>query len=367
MRQLSILLVLGAMTGCAAEIAGPIDGEDEIATADKDDSFGDPTDHGFLLFDTNAGASLTPTRKHHAYRFRVSADATVTLTSRAFPAPATTRIFLYRQHDDGSWGRAIAETEPSRSATLSQALTKGEYRAIVNAPGERRGSASFTFRIGCEGAGCANTTMDCAALDDWATDMCLPDDDAPVFWTACLADTPDGNRIKFGADCCRAPGASLGYCDGLVGPLSVTAERAEMPEALRTAFGVRFPWLRALKLRDQHETAVSNGLNVRTLDLAREVYEDECDAVPVGFAGDFEKKTSEQLLAYLRSEEIRETNVTPAQLTALGSYLGSGSFEVYQGPLADEACGTSGGGTFVLVYDLASNTVLYGVVTEWAE
>ena len=124
-----------------------------------------PAEHGALAFGTADTAALTARASAHAWHFRLTAPATVTVAT-GLPAPKAravdTVLRLYRRGPSG-WGRHIARNDDAGGtpwSALTRALGAGEYRIVVaGARDTTRGT--FAVRLDCAGLGCTEPVPMC--------------------------------------------------------------------------------------------------------------------------------------------------------------------------------------------------------------
>jgi hypothetical protein len=157
------------------------------------DSLYRPTDHGELELDGSAArATLEAGANYHAWYFEISGGDASRISLETGPSrrggqEIDTVMYLYRQQDDGTWGRYVFKNDNGDSSTSFASLRDrrvepGEYRLIVKGYRACRSDGveseycgSFSVRATCDsGAACGSSGApsedDCgrweAQLDD---------------------------------------------------------------------------------------------------------------------------------------------------------------------------------------------------------
>jgi hypothetical protein len=237
---LSVALASLLPAGCASA------GEDDALAAETPDpedlegatdSFFRPTEHGDLRLGSQEGvhATLAPDAGYHAWFFDVPGEGGATsrialATDRDDREGAGTGkeldtvLYLYRQGEDGGWGRYIGKNDDrdatTRFSELSEReLAPGRYRVIVKGAREctSRASArspycgSFVLTSLClAGPACASegpTPSDCEAFDG-AIDECQGLHAEPFDVCLELASIARGDLLA----CCEADDHQWTFC-----------------------------------------------------------------------------------------------------------------------------------------------------------
>jgi hypothetical protein len=182
---LGFCLALGA--GCAVD--DELDDDDVLfEDDDKADSLRTPTKHGWLSFDSWAGATVKSGQKFHSWRFELSGAASVSFETGT--ADVDTIVYLYKYNSRTQrWGYPIAKNDDmahavSGESRLDRDLDKGIYRLIVKSKDAR---GTIELEASCSGDGCPEGEAACR-FDDLApapeatelTQGCLRQVDAVV-------------------------------------------------------------------------------------------------------------------------------------------------------------------------------------------
>jgi hypothetical protein len=153
------------LAGCATS---PEDkGVEEAIPDGKNDSFGNPTEHGDLRFGTPSRAAFTEVERFHSWTFTLTAKASVALATELETPNLDSVMYLYKKRSNGSWGAFLHRNDDAGDDTMASRLdvelAKGEYRLIVKAFKQTQ-RGTFSVEGTCSGAGCPVTT--CEAAED---------------------------------------------------------------------------------------------------------------------------------------------------------------------------------------------------------
>lgn len=166
----TLALATAVALGCSSEVPSATieageKGEESQVVDGAADSFRSPTEHGRIAFGAPAIARLSHAESFHAWDFELSGDATLSITT----GPSVRRryeldtvIYVYRQRENGSWGRYVARNDDQENSVWSQidrSFGAGVFRVLVKGYSARE-LGEFALTVGCEGVGCAPKPVD---------------------------------------------------------------------------------------------------------------------------------------------------------------------------------------------------------------
>jgi len=318
---LSSLLIVGCGGAPQSWPAAGDKGNEELAPVDgKADGFADATDNGMMVFDDAAIGEITSSEPFQAFEFATQFKTTVSILTDATtsgPNDLDTVIYLYRQGEDGSWGKYIGRNDDSRdapwSAIESVEIEPGMYRVIVK--GHKKSDVGkFELWVNCEGDRCENSLPQQTAMQ--AEAISIPSDYAKV------ADFASYMQLTY------------------------VPERAS-EKLSRTSLEEAF----------YHAHTLFGG---------------NCDGLGEAKDEPFTPSTTAELFDFLRVKPDSNSEVWPSAvdvdaLQALMDSEGMRSFEVFGGEYGGNCYGGDFAGEYRIVWNRKTNRVLFMQLVTYAE
>lgn len=353
-----VAICLGCGEGKGLEEAEPVDG--------KLDSFHQPTDMGALPWAEPKVAEISGDARFHAWGFELTRTAAISIETRQVDAAKVdTVIYLYRQGEDGDWGRYLHRDDDGGKGAYSQLdtdeLVAGRYRILVKAH-QLEDDGTYEIELSCAGCEGADPAV-CDALDDWSWEACAEAENTSDagYWPDCLAGHPDGDQGAAAAACCATRSTNYVFCPGLGIDLGVTATELAVPTELSGMFGY-------MQLYDVTGTPDAAAIRA-ALAHAQALFLGECSALPQGLEAEWVTLSTDQMFANIDvaiAEEF-ESHPSASQAAKWRTFLAGGSWTVFNGGLHGEACGGSGEGEWYLVWNTDDQKVAFFELVAWSE
>ena len=155
-----MLFVITLSIACDDDNAHDEKGSEEQALSEdgKSDSFFKPTEHGDITFGLPSEGVVKEGEIFHAFNFKLSEEAEVTLKTEVSQNLDTVMYLYRRDTPTDTWGSFIEKNDDHAGNIWSQIKFDGvaaEYRVIVK-PFKKALRGTFSLNASCIGAGCVS-------------------------------------------------------------------------------------------------------------------------------------------------------------------------------------------------------------------